>query len=33
LKDLGRALRTLEDKRSWGKVVIDVEQEKASVKL
>jgi len=33
LKDVGRALKTLEDKRSWGKVVIDVEQEKASAKL
>ena len=31
LKEMGRALKTLEDKRSWGKVVVDVEQDKAKL--
>ena len=33
LKDIPRALKTLEDKKSWGKVVIDVEQGRGGSKL
>ena len=33
LKDVSRALKILEDKRSWGKVVVDVEQGKGGSKL
>jgi NADPH2:quinone reductase len=33
LKDVGRGLKTLEDKQSWGKVVVDVESAGGSSKL
>ena len=33
LKDVARGLKTLEDKKSWGKVVIDVEPAAGSSKL
>jgi NADPH2:quinone reductase len=33
LRDVPRALKMLDDKRSWGKVVVDVEQGKVGSKL